>query len=343
MVFPLIIITIGTIFILKKLIEIDMAVNRSEHLDNVLETYRMSHIDDLVTKHKKKRDEIKEALEEKYKSDIYSPFNSGSFGKHSAINIKFDLDIVVPFKRNSFETIDKMYNDVYEFLSEKYNESATVRKQKVSIGILFHEDKDGDEINIDVVPGRELTKDTYLDERDLNIYFNDNAWGFTKGSYTKTNIQAQIDHINAKETERKIIRLFKVWKNTNNEKYKSFLLELLTIKAFDKATISGNLWEKLKGVMTYIKDNVTKEDFTLKDPGNSNNDVIKSLESRERQNLSDRMKIIIERIEDNSENIKTYFPINEDFKKDEKSSSNSYGLKEASAGPSIPSNNQRFG
>lgn len=322
-----------------------MAANKSAHLDHVLETHRMSHINDLVTKHKNRRDEIKEALEENYKSDIYSPFNSGSFGKHTAINIKFDLDIVVPFKRDSFETIEKMYNDVFDFLYIKYHKTgkATVRKQKVSIGVLFNIDENGAVINIDVVPGRELAKETYLDVRDLNIYFNNNAWGGAKGTYTKTNIQAQIDHINAKETERKIIRLFKVWKNTNNEKYKSFLLELLTIKAFDKTTISGNLWEKLKGVMAYIKDNITKEDFTLKDPGNSNNDVIKSLESWERQNLSDRMRTIIDRIEDNSENIKYYFPINEEFKQEEQNSSNTYGLKGVSAGPSIPSNNKRFG
>lgn len=322
-----------------------MELNKSEHLSNVLETHRMSHISDLVTKHKSKRDEIKEALEENYRSSFYNPLNSGSFGKHTAINIKFDLDIVIPFKRNSFLTIEDMYNDVFDFLYEKYHKAgeATVRKQKVSIGILFNIDEDGHEINIDVVPGRELTQDTYLNEGNLNIYFNDNAWGFSKGTYTKTNIQAQIDHIKAKEAERKIIRLFKIWKSTNNEKYKSFLLELLTIKAFEKTTISGNLWEKLKGVMDYIKDNVTKEDFTLKDPGNSNNDVIKSLEPSERQNLSDRMKIIIDRIDDNSENIKTYFPINEEFKEEEENISESYGLKGTSIGLSIPSNNQRFG
>lgn len=97
-----------------------MAVDRSEHLLNVLETHRMSHIDKLVQKFKDKRTGIKEALEENYTSKIYSPLNSGSFGKHTAINIKFDLDVVVPFKRNSFETIKNMFDDVYDFLYEKY-------------------------------------------------------------------------------------------------------------------------------------------------------------------------------------------------------------------------------
>lgn len=323
-----------------------MAVEKSTHLEDVIKTHRMAHIEDLVSKHKNKRDEIKELLEGHYTSKMYTPFNSGSFGKHTAINIKFDLDLVAPYKRDSFNTIEDMFNDVYDFLYKEYHETglATVRKQKVSIGVLFNTDEDGDEINIDVVPGRELTKDTYLEDRDLNIYFNEDTWGFTKGTYTKTNIQAQIDHIKSRESERKMIRLLKIWKNTNGEKYKSFLLELLTIKAFDKSDISGNNWDRLKVVMTYIKDNVTKDGFTLKDPGNSNNDVIETLDTWERQTLSNKMKTMIDRIEENSENIKSYFPINEEFEeKEEDSSGSSYGLKGSSVGPSIPSNNQRFG
>lgn len=316
-----------------------MAINRSEHLANVLETHRMSHIDKLVQKFRDKRGDIKEALEEQYTSDIYSPLNSGSFGKHTAINIKFDLDIVVPFKRNSFATIEEMYNTVYDFLYEKYEKTglAQVRKQKVSIGVIFKADKDGDHISIDVVPGREISVDSYLDVRDLNIYFNKDTWGFSKGTYMKTNIQSQIDTIKSRDDERKIIRLLKIWKHSNIESYKSFLMELLTLKAFDKSTITGNLWEKTEGVLRYIKDNVTREDFTLKDPGNPSNDLMKNLTWFDRQKLSNKMGNMIDRITENSENIKIYFPVNKDFDTTE-----SYGLK-GSTGLSIPKDDQRFG
>lgn len=323
-----------------------MAVDKSKHLNSVLESHKMKHIFDLVEKHRAKRDEIKEAIEKEYTSKIYTQFNSGSFGKHTAINTKFDLDIVVPFKRDSFLTIKDMFDDVHDFLHAKYQEPgiAIVRKQKVSIGVLFNADANGDEINIDVVPGREIIKDNYLTEKSLNIYFNEDAWGFSKGTYIKTNIQAQIDHIKQKTDERKIIRLLKIWKNTNRENYKSFLLELLTIKAFIKTDISGNIWEQLKGVMTYIKDNVNKDGFTLKDPGNSNNDILKPLSSFDLEALSNRMNTIINRVEENSENIKTYFPVNEAYAEpEEDSETSSYGIKGSAVGPSIPSNNQRFG
>lgn len=321
-----------------------MTLNKNDHLQKVLETHRMAHIDVLLSKYKTKREEIKEAIEEKYSTNIYSPFNSGSFAKHTAINTKFDLDLVVPFKRNSFYTIEAMFQDMYDFLNDKYSNSgkALVRKQKVSIGVRFYADEDEDEINIDIVPGRELNNETYPETKELNVYFNDNHWGFTKGSYTKTNIQAQIDNIKSKENERRVIRLLKIWKNSNYENYKSFLLELISIKAFDKVDISGNTWEKLKSVMEYIRDNITKDDFKLIDPGNSNNDIITSLESYERTNLSNKMNNIINRIEENDENIKTYFPINEKHEKKE-SNESSYGIKGPAIAASIPPNNNRFG
>lgn len=325
-----------------------MAVAKAEYLQDVLTSHKMAHIDDLLAKYKAKREEAKESLVEKYGSNIYTPMNSGSYAKHTAINSKFDLDVIIPFKRNSFDTLEKMFDDIYEFLFKKYDESGQgkVRKQKVSIGIEFNADEDGDIINLDIVPGRELSQDSYKEAKDLNLMFNEQTGSFAKNSYIKTNIQAQIDHIrntgDERNSARQIIRLFKIWKHTNNEKYKSFLLELVTIKAFDKVEVSGNLWEKLEKVMEYIRDNIAKDDFKLTDPGNSNNDVIKTLESWERTNLSNRMDTIIKRIEENSENIKNYFQINEQFQ-DKNLSQSTYGIKSPLIIPSIPLNNQRFG
>lgn len=322
-----------------------MAKEKQLHLQESLKTHKMSHIDNLISKYKTKRNEIKIALEEHYSDNIYNPFDSGSFAKHTAINIKFDLDLIAPFKRDSFDTIQNMFDDVFNFLEKKYGQTgmAHVRKQKVSIGVEFYADKDGDKINIDVVPGRELTIDNFSETKKLNIYFNDDQWGFSKGTHTQTNIQAQINHIKGKENARKVIRLLKIWKNSNNEPYKSFLLELATIKAFDKNDITGNLWDQLKSVMEYIIDNITQESFKIIDPGNSNNDVLSLMESSDKANFANKLKLMIERIEEHSDNINTYFPTNKEFKEDDNKSGNStYGLKNGST-LSIPPNNQRFG
>lgn len=318
-----------------------MTETKQEYLEKVLKTHKMSHINSLLEKYEDKRKKVREDIESNYGSNIYNTMKSGSFAKHTAINVKFDLDLAVPFKKESFDTLEKMFDDIYEFLFDKYNDEADVRKQKVSIGLEFTDEDDI--INIDVVPGRELNKNQYSDDNKLNLYVNSKYGIIEEKSYLLTNIHAQVDHIKAKEHERKIIRLLKIWKTHNNEKYKSFLIELLVIKAFEKETINGNLWEKLKKVMEYIRDNVEKEGFTLKDPGNSGNNVIDTLDSFQRANLSNSMDRIIKNVEDYEDNIKLYFKINEEFEEEDGDTNKGYGLKTASAGLSTPPNNTRFG
>ena len=321
-----------------------MAVDKKEYLQKVLETHKMSHVDDLLDKYRDKRKTIKEALEEHYKDKIYSPLNSGSYAKHTAINTKFDLDVVVPFKKKSFSTLEEMFDDIFNFLSETYGDEATVRKQKVSIGILFFKDDNGDEISIDIVSGRELNDDQYGEDNKLNLYVNSKYGMLQEKTHLLTNIKAQIDHIKSRDNERKIIRLLKIWKSSNNEDYKSFLMELITIKAFDKNDISGDLWEMLKATMEYIRDNITKEGFSINDPGNSGNNVADTLEWWQKQNLSSKMKNMLERIDDNSDNLKVYFPINADFEEENNAKSNEgYSVKTGASTFSIPTQSQRFG
>jgi hypothetical protein len=312
-----------------------MATDKNKHLNDVLTTHKVSKEQDLLDKHKCKRDEICDALVEKYGADMYSPFNSGSFAKNTAVNKKFDFDLMAPFKRNAFSTLEKMFNDVYDFLLEKYSSSAHVRKQKVSIGIEFFADDKGDVVKIDVVPGRELNQDQYKEDDKLNLYVYSQFGKLQSGSdYIRSNIKAQVQNIkdNAdKANLRQKVRLLKVWKIYNNKTPKSFFLELITIKAFDKLEISGGIWDRLKSVMEYIRDNVTT--VSLPDPGNSNNEVADSMSDYEKSALSDDMRNMINRIEENSDYIKIYFPLNDKFPVED-TSNNKYD--ERKVAPSIP-------
>ena len=302
-------------------------MDKARYLESVIDSYKMSKEEKLLEKHKTKKEEIKEALEKKYKENIYSPFNSGSYAKNTAINTKFDFDMVTPFKRNAFGasgTLEQMYNEVYDFLSEKYKDEASIRKQKVSIGLEFNSDKDGDSIKIDVVPGREYNQGQYKDDKNLNLYVYYKYGNIEAGSeYIKTNIQNQIDNIRdratyEKDSIRKIIRLLKVWKTSAKREYpKSFFLELIAIRAFDDKKIEGNVWETLRIVLDFIKDNVTKENFALKDPGNSGNNLIDTLTNSEREQLSRDIKNMLERIDEDEDYLKDYFPENPKFKNKE--------------------------
>lgn len=316
-----------------------MGIDINQHLAESLETHRMKHIQEKVDAFKAKAEEVKGKLEEHYGSDVYYIFRSGSFAKHTAINIKFDIDLVVTFKHDSFDTLEDMYNDVYDFLNHKYQDGTTIRKQKVSIGLTFPADDKGYIVKLDVVPGRELNKDDYPESNALNLYFNEDYWGFKKGTWQKTNIQAQIDHIQGKTDERKLIRLLKIWKNTNHKDYKSFVLELFAIKAMESYTGEKKLWDSLRHVMGYIAKNVTDESFQLIDPGNSNNNVLTSMSANDRQGLANDMKLIVKNVDFNSDAIAIYFPVNHKYRGLDKG----YGNKAGGMGPSYPPTGQRFG
>lgn len=322
-------------------------MDKNSHLESVIKTHQITKEEMLLNKHKEKNKEVKEALKRNYRENIYDPFNSGSYSKNTAINTKFDFDLVAPFKRNAFgsnATLKEMYEDVYQFLFYKYNKNEDiVIRQKVSIGITFITDVG--EVKIDVVPGREFNQKQYEDDQNLNLHVYIKYGLFEEGAdRLKTNIESQIRNIKdrataEKDSIRKIIRLLKVWKhNRGNYPTKSFFLELITLKTFDCNDVTGSLWDKLKIVLEYVRDNVTKDSFRLVDPGNSSNDLMDTLENYERQNLSNDMKNMLDRINENDENIKTYFPENPKFKEEDKN--NGYGKNK---GMPVPPPKLNFG
>ncbi|OJW81530.1 MAG: nucleotidyltransferase [Bacteroidetes bacterium 46-16] len=306
-----------------------MATDKTKHLKCVLDSHKIQKEQALLDKHITKKDEIKAALKEEYGSKMYEPFNSGSYAKHTAINTKFDFDLVAPYKRDAFDTLKEMYNAVHDFLHKKYSDEATVKKQKVSIGLEFFADEDGHVVKVDVVPGRELNQDQYKDDNNINLYVHSQLGTIPEGSERlKTNPKAQISNVKdhaEKESVRHDIKLLKIWKVQNGKKPKSFFLELITIKAFDKKDITGDLWDKLKAVLEFIRDEV--KTISLPDPGNSNNDVADTLTDVEKSDLSDDMKYMLERIEENSDNIKLYFKVNPDHPCEDKMEENKYNVK----------------
>ena len=312
-----------------------MAFSNTQHLLDVLETHRMKHVQAFVDKMSAKRDEIAKAISTYYNGSCYEPFNSGSMAKHTATNVKFDMDIVIPFKHDAFDKLEDMYNDVFDFLDDKYKDVATVRKQKVSIGISFPiEAGDDKPVEIDVVPGRETSIGSYKESKDLNIYVRKSNWGLADGSYMKTNIQNQRDFILGKNSERQIIRLLKIWKKQNAKPYKSCVIELAVIEAFEGYTGDPNLWERLKYAMEYLRNNINDNSYHLYDPGNSNNDVVASMSQIDRSALKSDLTSMLINIESNpSVYLPYYFKINDKYK----------GYGEKSQGSPYPTTTKRFG
>jgi hypothetical protein len=291
-----------------------MSEFKNNHLNEVLETHRMSKIQDKMDKYLIKRDKIKDSLESQYNGKIVRrAINSGSYAKFTAVNNRFDIDICQPFRKDSFGTLQEMADDLYEYFDVEYRKTdgdlEKVKKQRVSVGLTFL--IDNEEVPMDVVPGRELVEGGYNETKNLNLHVR--AKGDTLPTSTQTNISKHVDLIKGKLDERSIIRLMKIWKIKHNPEIKSFFLELITIKAFEKnaGNIPNGKWNKLKMVMEYIRDNV--KTVTLKDPANSNNIVSNTLNYTEKEQFSEDMENALNQIDRNEQRINYYFPKNEDF------------------------------
>jgi hypothetical protein len=225
----------------------------TEYLESLLNGEKINDEDkEEITK---KRNEVETAIREKFKDKVKTIKYSGSIAKHTAINSSKDLDLAIHFKKDAFNTLQEMYNSVYEFLDEIY----TVRKQKVSIGL--------SDFDVDVVPGRRIDEEDDSNN-DVFLYRSDDD------SRIKTNIEKHKTHITASGC-RDTIKLMKIWKNKWNIKFKSFAMELLVIQTINDSTSTG-LKDRMKEVLEYIVENI--EDINLIDPANSNNNVADVIE-----------------------------------------------------------------
>lgn len=285
-----------------------MSQNLNLHLDNVLKTHSLELNETLMTAYRTERDRIKETIEQHYKGAIYNPLNSGSYAKKTAINTNFDLDLAIPFTKSSAGTLAEMYADMHDLMLDLKGKDdypiTQVTQQRRSINLLLN--VNNVELDIDIVPGRELQDGAYEDNYKLNLYDS------KAGTYILTNIKAHNDLLSGKSLEREVIKLLKVWKTTHKVDMKSFLVELMVLQAFEKDSTLANkkLYERLKGGMLYIANNI--ETIKLNDPANSNNCVSDTLEETEKEAIREQFETIIDAIDNDENKIASYFPVNEE-------------------------------
>jgi hypothetical protein len=288
-----------------------MSEIKNKHLSCVLKSHNIENDEDLMEAYRSKRDQVRTDLEERYDGKIYRILHSGSYKKKTAVNIKFDMDLVVPFDKGEVDTLKELYDDLYSYFDKEYrqqdNSLFEVKKQKVAVGLKFS--VDDHTLDLDIVPGREIND--YEKDNELNLYVNEQAGSLKGGTTLKTNIQKQIAHIRDNEEARTPIKLLKVWKRTNNIEIKSFVIELITVKAMEDYSGANDTWSILEHVLTFIKNNITS--IRLADPGNSNNVVSDAMEKYQKENIVESIKWMLKSIGDNETQIKQYFPVNSDY------------------------------
>jgi len=254
----------------------------AQYLDQTLKFYNVNDKKDLLKAYNDKRDEIKEALEQHFRHEIFSPISSGSLAKNTAVGCKFDYDLVVPFKKRK-DKLEVIYDLLLAFFQKEctLNPQPRIRPQRVSIGLTFtsHRQK----LFFDVTPGKEI-KD-YAKDGELNLFMRKVGEEIQSIDHITTNVKAQIAYIHKHTAARDCIRLLKIWKHCNEVPAKSFFLELLTIHAFEHGEVKKQkgLNKKLEGVARYAIANM--QQMRLNDPGYKGNKLIKSLTPKQKKQL----------------------------------------------------------
>ena len=234
------------------------------------------------------REKVKQWLVDKFGNKLVAvPEDTGSFYKRTAIASNYDLDIVLPFRKNSYNTLEEMYYDVYEVVGKAYGKNATVTKQTKAIGITFELEES--QIHFDVVPGREINN--YAVEKDLNLYVKPD-WIWQRGSSFKTNVGVQKTMTVNKPEARTVIKLLKKYRDRNNLPLPTLMVEQCVVEALSNNNfgVYASPTENLLNSMDFISKKM--EQKSLIDIANSNNNLHDKVSDMQRSYISTDLLLI---------------------------------------------------
>jgi hypothetical protein len=183
---------------------------------------------------------------------------SGSTAKDTLVKGNTDIDIFISLKSSNPNTLKSIYNDLYNNL----NQELEIRKQNVSIGVVWNN------LKFDLIPAKQYKANTnyhslYVRKRD---------------TWTQANIDLHINKVLNSDRLNEI-RATKIWRQNHNLDFPSFYLELIVIEALKnrgKNQLSTNFWT----VLQYLRDSFKNK--RVVDPSNTNNIISDSLSVAEK-------------------------------------------------------------
>ena len=278
----------------------------SKYLRQVLNDHGLKNNPDFLKAMLHKRDKVKECLTEALgaylAANIYS---GGSYGGRTA-NVGSDLDLCVPIRANSIGTMEDTYQAVYQSLAylEGDQHLVLIRRQRKSIGLDFR--VDDLDIHIDVVPL--CISESYPNGHHTHLYVTP-KWHEKKGTYIKTDPFLHKKNMAGRRQERQIIRLLKIWRQTNGLKMNSTIIQNMVIKCFDQYwhKIPDTLYERLLFAMEYVAFNLPR--CRLVDIANSNNIISERMSLEQKENVSRHLKSDCQRLLKNERYLVELFPL----------------------------------
>lgn len=196
------------------------------------------------------------------------PVFMGSTERGTAVRRKFDLDIGMLFRHDSFNSTAEMYRAVLDYAHNLIglNSIVEVWEQKKSIGIICG--VGGKELKIDLVPCK-LTKGSGRAGSGY-LFVNKQSWWGNRSTYTKTDIHL-LNNQKLTHTQKNLVVLLKEWKNQKNVPLPSHLLENLVLNAYQYnwGRIPPTLTKKMIMIYDFIAENLNG--IVIRSVENTNN------------------------------------------------------------------------
>lgn len=251
------------------------------------------------------RNNVKKVLWDLFKDKmVCRPVDTGSFKKRTANISNYDLDIILPMRRNGFSSLREMYEYVFDALGRTFGNDVIIRKQTKAIALIFS--VDGYDIYFDVVPGREIGN--YLDGHELNLYIRPD-WIWERGSSFKVNIHSQRSITVNQPEARKAVRLLKLYRDRNQLNLPTIIIEQCVAKAMSEEVfgVYRSLTENFVNCMDYIATKLNH--VAIVDLANTNNNLNNKISDFDRRSISDRLFRDIASIEANPRFLKEIFEL----------------------------------
>jgi hypothetical protein len=279
--------------------------NSDEYLRKILSTESLKSKPHVLQKVLDLRENVKQRLAVSFQDRLaVPPEDTGSFPNGTAIASNYDFDIILPFRRDSYATLEAMYYDVHDVVGNTFSDRAIITKHTKAIGVAFEEESEP--VYFDIVPGREIAN--YRKDKKLNLYVRPD-WIWQRGRSFKTNVNRQQRLLANKHELKDVIRLLKCYKDRNGFHLTGILVEqcvseALSIRNYGK---HPSITENLLNSMEYISKKISQN--RVIDYSNTNNNLNDKVSSIERESLADQLLSDIEKIEDNPRYIMEIFEL----------------------------------
>ena len=205
-------------------------IDTDAFLYNIIQKVKLHPTDSRYIKLNEVAEQVSKLLAEYFKAELkYAPIQKGSTIEGTALKVKFDIDIYLLFRPESFRSIAEMFQEVLEFLETLPSKVPIkyIRDQKKSIGLIVL--VNGCERKIDIVPCKVTRKRG--NKTSGYLYVNDKSLWSDNSTHTKTDIN-ELSKTRLSKMQKDILIVLKTWKLKKNLPLSSHLLKHLVLDAY---------------------------------------------------------------------------------------------------------------